>query len=168
MWEVYSLRLVTTRHSHQIRAHKLLNHGMWRVISPGLATTRQSHPVWARKLLNNGMWRVYSLGLITTRRSEGRHVPSGDDDDLDDDWLIYFELFLPGCPGSQHCQPSQVAGQVWFPEIAEVVEEVGENELVDKEVKASEDELLFNFWIFEQQLSAALQQSASRETSAGS
>ena len=26
--------------------------------------------------------------------------------------MIYFELFLPGCPGSQHCQPSQVAGQV--------------------------------------------------------
>ena len=69
-------------------------------------------------------------------------------------WLIYFELFLPGCPGSQRCQPSQVAGQVagW------------------SEVEAKELELFvtFSFWIVEQQLSAALQQSASRETSSGS
>lgn len=73
-------------------------------------------------------------------------------------WLIegrsYLELFLPGYPGSQHCQPSQVAGQVWA---------VLESEELTREALVS-----FNFWIFEQQLSAALQQSASRETSSGS
>ena len=59
--------------------------------------------------------------------------------------MIYFELFLPGCPGSQHCQPSQVAGQVLRrSELGELDEgdELDEdkvdelNEVDDKEVEA--------------------------------
>ena len=73
-------------------------------------------------------------------------------------WLTkgrsYLELFLPGYPGSQHCQPSQVAGQVW--------------DVLESEELTREALVTFNVWIFEQQLSAALQQSASRETSSGS
>ena len=93
-------------------------------------------------------------------------------------WLIYFELFLPGCPGSQHCQPSQVAGQVLRrSELGELDEgdELDEdkvdelNEVDDKEVEAIMELFgTYSFWMLEQQLSAALQQSASRDTSSGS